>query len=225
MAGGYLSGIFGSSPVRPLQKHMMQVIECVKELVPYIDAVLTGDTPLRNKHHKNIVDLEHKADDLKKELRLQLPSSLFMPIDRRDVLEVLTMQDMVAGAARDVAGIIVGRNIQIPKEMQANYRELVVTCVQSCEQAYLAIRDLDELIETGFGDSERDRVGKILIELDRIEQETDEQAITLSHQLFALEDQLKPVNVMFLYRVIDKTSGIADRAQRVGSRLQLMLAR
>ena len=135
------------------------------------------------------------------------------------------MQDLVAGAARDVAGIIVGRNMVFPENMAANYRELVATCVNSCEQAYLAIRDLDELIETGFGDNERERVGKLLTELDRIEQKTDDQAITLSHQLFDLEEELNPVNVMFLYRVIDKTSGIADRAQRVGSRLQLMLAR
>jgi predicted phosphate transport protein (TIGR00153 family) len=225
MAGGYLSGIFGSSPVRPLQRHMEQVVECVKELIPYIEAVLAGDFDLRDKHHRNIVDLEHKADDLKKELRLHLPSSLFMPIDRRDVLEVLTMQDMVAGAARDVAGLIVGRNMVFPENMRNNFRELVATCVMSCEQAYLAIKDLDELIETGFGDNERERVGALLTKLDQIEQETDEQAITLSHQLFALEDELPPVSVMFLYRIIDKTSGIADRAQRVGSRLQLMLAR
>lgn len=225
MVGGYLSGIFGSSPVRPLQKHMEQVVECVNELIPYVEAVLAGDKTSRDLHHKRIIDLEHKADDLKKELRLQLPSSLFMPIDRRDVLEVLTMQDFVAGAVRDVAGVIVGRNMVIPENMASNYRELVATCVKSCEQAYLAIRDLDELIETGFGDNERERVGNLLIELDHIEQTTDEQAITLCHQIFALEDELPPVNVMFLYRVINKTSGIADRAQRVGSRLQLMLAR
>lgn len=225
MVGGYLSGIFGSSPVRPLQKHMEQVVECVNELIPYVEAVLAGDKTSRDLHHKRIIDLEHKADDLKKELRLQLPSSLFMPIDRRDVLEVLTMQDFVAGAVRDVAGVIVGRNMVIPENMASNYRELVATCVKSCEQAYLAINDLDELIETGFGDNERERVGNLLIELDHIEQTTDEQAITLCHQIFALEDELPPVNVMFLYRVINKTSGIADRAQRVGSRLQLMLAR
>jgi predicted phosphate transport protein (TIGR00153 family) len=225
MAGGYLSGIFGSSPVRPLQKHMEQVVACVNELIPFVEAVLAGNESERNQHHQRIIDLEHKADDLKKELRLHLPSSLFMPIDRRDVLEVLTMQDLVAGAARDVAGLIVGRNMIIPENMRGNYRELVATCVNSCEQAYLAIKDLDELIETGFGDTERDRVGALLTELDKIEQETDEQAIRLSDQLFILEDELPAVNVMFLYRIIDKTSGIADRAQRVGSRLQLMLAR
>ena len=225
MAGGYLSGIFGSSPVRPLQQHMEQVLECVHELIPFVDAVLSGNMESRNRHQQIIVDLENKADDLKKELRLHLPSSLFMPIDRRDVLEVLTMQDQVAGAARDVAGVIVGRKMLIPVNMVDNYRELVVTCIRACDHAYLAIKELDELIETGFGDTERDRVNAMLTELDGIEQETDEQQVTLRHQLFAQEEELEPVNVMFLYRVLDKTGGIADRAQRVGSRLQLMLAR
>jgi len=225
MPGNYLSGIFGSSPVRPLQKHMEQIVICVRELVPYIDAVLAGDNKARDAHHKKIVKKEHKADRLKKDLRLHLPSSLFMPIDRRDVLEVLTMQDRVAGAVRDVAGIIVGRNIQIPEQMADTFRELVVTCVKSVEEANDAICELDELIETGFGDNERERVGMLLTKLDATEQLTDEQSIELSHKLFEIEDDLKPVNVMFLYRVIDKTSAIADRAQRVGSRLQLMLAR
>ena len=58
MAGGYLSGIFGSSPVRPLQKHMEQVVECVNELIPYVEAVLAGDTTSRDLHHKRIIDLE-----------------------------------------------------------------------------------------------------------------------------------------------------------------------
>lgn len=225
MPGNYLSGIFGSSPVRPLQKHMEQIVICVRELVPYIDAVLAGDNDARDAHHAKIIKKEHKADRLKKDLRLHLPSSLFMPIDRRDVLEVLTMQDRVAGAVRDVAGIIVGRNIQIPEQMADTFRELVVTCVKSVEEANDAICELDELIETGFGDNERERVGKLLTKLDATEQLTDEQSIELSNKLFEIEDDLKPVNVMFLYRVIDKTSAIADRAQRVGSRLQLMLAR
>jgi hypothetical protein len=204
---------------------MEAIVACVQQLVPFIEAVLSQNGEEKVRIHRNIVDLEHTADKLKKELRLRLPSSLFMPVDRRDVLEVLTMQDRVAGAVRDVSGIILGRKMVIPEVMRDNYRELVATCVQSVEQAHRAINELDELIETSFGDMERERVGALLSELDRIEQETDEQTIHLSHQLFDLEDELKPVNVMFLYRVLDKTSLIADRAQRVGSRLQLMLAR
>jgi len=225
MSGSYLSGIFGKSPVRPLQEHMEKVVSCVSELIPFTQAVLSNDQQARAEHHQNIVAMENEADALKKELRLHLPSSLFMPIDRRDVLEVLTMQDMVAGRARNVAGLIIGREMQIPDTMAKGYEELVHRCIDACTQAYTAIRELDELIETGFGKAERKRVGGLLYELDEIEQHTDEQQIGLRNELFKLEDELHPVNVMFLYKIIDSTGGIADRAQRVGSRLQLMLAR
>jgi predicted phosphate transport protein (TIGR00153 family) len=225
MSGSYLSGIFGTSPVRPLQEHMGKVVSCVSELKPFTRAVLAGDEEGRATHHQNIVTMEHEADTLKKELRLRLPSSLFMPIDRRDVLEVLTMQDMVAGSARDVAGLIIGRNMQFPKSMAKGYKKLIKRCIDACKQAHVAISELDELIETGFGKRERKRVGRLLIKLDVIEQDTDEQQVVLRNELFKLENELHPVNIMFLYKVIDKTGNIADRAQRVGSRLQLMLAR
>jgi len=225
MTASYLSGIFGKSPVRPLQEHMQKIVSCVDELIPFTEAVLAQDNESRTEHHRKIVAIENEADALKKELRLRLPSSLFMPIDRRDVLEVLTMQDMVAGSAREVAGLIVGRNMQIPDSMKEGYKTLVQRCIDACHQAHDAIRELDELIETSFGKLERKRVGKLLMKLDTIEQDTDEKQIALRRKLFALEDELHPVNVMFLYRVIDSTGEIADRAQRVGSRLQLMLAR
>jgi predicted phosphate transport protein (TIGR00153 family) len=225
MAGSYFSGIFGKSPVKPLQQHMQKVVSCVSELIPFTRAVLAIDMEACVLHQQNIVAMENEADILKKELRLRLPSSLFMPIDRRDVLEVLTMQDMVAGSARDVAGLITGRQIHIPKSMRKGYRKLVKQSVKACEQAYVAICELDELIETGFGKVERKRVGRLLIKLDTIEQQTDEQQVALRSELFKLENELHPVNIMFLYKVIDTTGNIADRAQRVGSRLQLMLAR
>lgn len=225
MPGGYLSGIFGASPIRPLQKHMAQVIECVDELIPFINAVLHHDTEARARHHKAIIDREHDADTLKKELRLHLPTSLFMPVDRRDVLEVLTMQDRVAGGVRSVAGVMVGRDMQIPDPMKQQYSELVERCVDACKTAYSAICELDELVETGFGSKEVEFVNDILDELDSIEQETDEQQVEIRHTLFKMEAELPPVDVMFLYRTIDKTGEIADRAQRVGSRLQLMLAK
>jgi len=204
---------------------MEKIVACVSELVPFTKAIMKGDQESLALHYQNIVTMENEADALKKKLRLHLPSSLFMPIDRRDVLEVLTMQDMVAGSARNVAGLIVGRNMQFPKSMAKGYKKLVKRSIDACKQAYVAISELDELIETGFGKVERKRVGRLLIKLDVIEQQTDEIQVVLRNELFKLENELHPVNIMFLYKVIDSTGDIADRAQRVGSRLQLMLAR
>lgn len=225
MTSSYLSGIFGASPVRPLQRHMEKVISCVTEIIPFVDAVLSGDTEERDRLQALIVERENEADTLKKELRMHLPKSLFMPVDRRDVLEVLAFQDRVAGGARSVAGLMVGRQMRFPDAMKEDYRALVARCLDACNTAYSAIRELDELLETGFGHKEVEVVSGILQELDVIEQETDEQQIELRRKLFEMEQNLPPVDVMFLYSIIERTGGIADRAQRVGSRFQLMLAK
>jgi len=66
MSGSYLSGIFGKSPVRPLQEHMQKVVACVAELKPFINAVIKDDEQGRLEHHQNIVTMENEADNLKK---------------------------------------------------------------------------------------------------------------------------------------------------------------
>jgi hypothetical protein len=62
-------------------------------------------------------------------------------------------------------------------------------------------------------------------ELNRIETDTDTIQVEVRNKVFAIERDLPPIDAMFLYRILDWTGDIGDRAQRVGSRLQLMLAR
>jgi hypothetical protein len=47
----------------------------------------------------------------------------------------------------------------------------------------------------------------------------------LRHKLFRIEQDLDPVDAMFQYRVLEEIGDLGDLAQRVGSRLQLLLAR
>ena len=225
MVQSYLSGIFGASPIRPLTEHMNKVRDCTERLLPFVDAALSDDAEGRVREREGIIKLENDADELKKDLRLHLPKSLFMPVDRRDLLDMLTMQDKVAGAVRDVAGLIVGRQMHFPEAMRDPYRKLVVRCIDACRKAQQAIQELDELLETGFGGKVIDEVTELLEQLDDIEQDTDDRQAGINAILFGLEQELPALEVMFLYRVIDKTGAVADRAQRVGSRLQLMLAR
>jgi hypothetical protein len=84
---------------------------------------------------------------------------------------------------------------------------------------------MDELVETGFRGKEVTLVESILSDLDDIESDSDRLQREIRSQLFAMEKTLDPVDVMFLYKVIDGTGDLADLAERVGSRLQLLLAR
>ena len=223
--GGYMSGIFGSSPVSPLQKHMSKVYACASELIPLFNAVINEDWAEVEKRQQLISSLEQDADVLKKELRLNLPKGLFMPVSRQDLLEVLLMQDRVANMAKDIAGTIVGRRMILPEIIHEDYIRFVTRCVAACKQARKAINEFDELVETGFSGQEIKIVTEMITKLDSIESETDNLQAENRYEIFSIENDLRPIEVMFLYKVIEMTGDVADCAQNVGSRLQLMLAR
>jgi predicted phosphate transport protein (TIGR00153 family) len=223
--GGYMSGIFGSSPVSPLQKHMSKVYACASELVPLFNAVINEDWDEVAKSQKYIAQLEEEADVLKKKLRLNLPKGLFMPVSRQDLLEVLLMQDRIANKARDIAGTIVGRRMILPEVIHVDYIRFVARCVAACKQARKAINELDELVETGFSGQEIKIVTDMISKLDEIEGDTDNLESAIRYKIFQIEKELPPIEIMFLYKIIESTGEIADKSQGVGSRLQLMLAR
>ncbi|MBQ1559105.1 MAG: DUF47 family protein, partial [Pseudomonas sp.] len=68
-------------------------------------------------------------------------------------------------------------------------------------------------------------VENLIEELGAIENDTDRLQIEVRRNLFKLEQDLPPVDVMFLYQIIDWIGDVADRAQRVGNRLEQLLAR
>lgn len=223
--GGYMSGIFGSSPVSPLQKHMSRVYACAAELIPLFNAVINESWDEVADSQKRISDLEKEADVLKKELRMNLPKGLFMPISRQDLLEVLLMQDSIANKAKDIAGTILGRHMTLPEIIHEDYIRFVTRCVAACKQARKAINELDELVETGFSGQEIQIVSDMITKLDEIESGTDTLQQAIRFKVFEIENELPPIEIMFLYKIIEGTGEVADRSQRVGSRLQLMLAR
>ena len=62
-------------------------------------------------------------------------------------------------------------------------------------------------------------------ELDKIENENDDMQAQIPSLLHPLEQELPPVDLVFLYRVIELIGGIADRAEAVGRRLETLLVR
>jgi predicted phosphate transport protein (TIGR00153 family) len=80
-------------------------------------------------------------------------------------------------------------------------------------------------VETGFSGKEIKIVAEMITKLDDIESDTDNLQAAIRRKIFAIEKELPAIEVVFLYKIIELTGDIADRAQAVGSRLQLMLAR
>ncbi len=219
-----LANMFGSSPVQPIEQHMDISYRCAQQLKPFIAAVIAGDWDEAGRIRTAVETLENEADDLKKQIRLQMPKSLFMPVPREDLLELLLVQDRIANRTKDVTGLIIGRRMTIPEPVAEQFREFVERNVDAAKQARKSVRELDELFTAGFRGAEVALVADLIEKLDRIETETDEQQAALRSALFAIEKGIDPIDVMFLYKVIELTGEIADMAERVGRRLELLLS-
>lgn len=219
-----LANIFGTSPVRPLEQHMDIVYRCAKKLRPFINAVVKRDLKRMAEVRAQIETLENEADDLKKQIRLNMPKSLFMPVPREDLLELLLVQDKIANRTRDVSGLIMGRRMEIPDAIAGKFVEFVDSNVDAAKQARKSVRELDELFTAGFKGAEVDLVSELIEELDAIETLTDEQQTRIRSALYDIEKTLDPIDVIFLYEVIQLTGEIADMAERVGRRLELLLS-
>ncbi|MDH3475301.1 MAG: TIGR00153 family protein [Rhodospirillales bacterium] len=220
-----LTSLFGRSPFKPMQEHIGVAARCAAQVPELFEALSAGDQERVVSIKDRIYELEQEADDIKNELRAHLPKSLFLPVDRRDLLEVLDMQDSIADTAQDIAGLLFERPMEVPEKLKDPLLALTHRCVDACDQAVKIIGELDELVETGFRGRESDRVSEMVAELNKIETDTDEMGTELTRRLFAQEDEMKPVSVMFWYELIQWIGDLADYAEKVGNRLRLLLAR
>ena len=219
-----LANIFGSSPVLPLENHVNIAYKATRKLGEFFAATIAGDWDKAAGLREEITALEHEADDLKKEIRQHLPKSLFMPVPREDLLELLLVQDRMANIAKDISGLVLGRKMVIPDTISARFIEFVQRNIDAAKQARKSVRELDELFASGFRGAEAKLVESLVNELDAIETDTDDRQAELRWALFEVEKNYDPVDVMFLYKVIEMTGEIADMAERVGRRLELLLS-
>jgi len=151
----YISKMFGASPVAPMQDHMEICFKAAKELVTLFEHAIAGDWGKAGESRQRIVKLEQEADELKKQIRGQLPKSLFMPVPREDLLNLLWAQDQIANKARDVSGLVFGRRMEIPKSLSRDFIDYVSRNADAAKKARKSVRELDELYETGMSCTRR----------------------------------------------------------------------
>lgn len=220
-----ITRMFAGSPVKPLQLHMEKVCACADQLPLFFRASVEKDFDTCKKIHKSIARMEQEADQIKSDLRMNLPGSLFMPMPREQILDIVRLQDKIANISQDISGIMTGRKTELPDPVAALFVAFVERAIDAAHQARIAINELDELVETGFRGRQLDIVQKMIETLEEIESETDKQERKLRHAMFKIEKEYDPLDMMFLYRMIDWIGKLADTAHQVGARLQLLMAR
>ena len=218
------SDLISKSPLGPIQAHMEKSKSCAEELVTFIEAVIQDNWDEASLSRDKIVILEKEADVLKAETRKLLPKGLFLSVPREDLLDLIGLTDEIPNTVKDISGLVIGRHMTIPTPICSAFKDLVKEAVSIVNTAATGIDQLSEVSRLAFGSKASNKLDKIISQLDSLEDNNDDAEITVRQKLFELEKDLPPVDVMFLYDVINKLGELADRAEQVGHRITLIVA-
>ena len=217
--------LFRQSPFEPLRLHMDKVMECVSYVKPMFERARDQDYDGLDKLVRTVFKQEHKADIIKDEIRQTIPKSFFLPVYRGDLLGYLALQDDMADSVEDVGVLLTIKRLVMPPQLVAQVFEYLDKILWAANKAYDVSKQLTVLVEKGFNGEEVERVLEMVATTERAEWEADRKQYELSQALFALEDELKPTDILLWFRVFAVLGELANHAEKAADRVRRMLAK
>jgi len=218
-----ISKLFGKSPFEPLYQHMMKVKECVDLVRPLMDAFLDGEDKKLREVASQIFKAEHDADMVKKDIRNNLPKSIFLPVARGDLLSFLKEQDNIADSAEDLAVLLTMRKTAVPEELKPELKDFVEKVLETYEVAMTVSSEIKVLAETSFTGVEAHKVMDLIEKLKLKEWEADKAQMEAAKKMFSIEKKLDPVSVMMWMHIFNELGTLANHAENAGDRMRMML--
>ncbi len=218
-----LTNLFRKSPFTPLQTHMERVIKCVHRMQDLYDAHFQGDFERVNKLAEEISELEHLADIAKNEIRNNLPRGLFLPVNRGDLLEILSLQDSIADKAEDVAILMTLKPLPQIEPLKEDMKNFMLKNIQAVEKAHEIIREMDELLESAFGGTEAEKVIRMVEEVAFMEHEADIMQHKILKELFSMEETLSYSSFFLWINILQTMASLANLAEKLANRVRMLL--
>jgi len=220
----HIEELFRRSPFEPLRHHMDSVLECVDLVRPMFEAVRDERYDELDRIAKKVFKAEHQADLIKDEIRLTLPKRFFLPVYRGDLLGYLKGQDDMADSVEDVAALLTMKKLKLPEALVDGALAYVDKVVDVCRQTRSISDYIPTLVEGDMIGEEAAHAIKLVADVEHAEWEADCLQHTLSQSMFAVEDEMKPTDVMLWFRIFGELGQLANFAEKTGDRLRRMLS-
>ena len=212
------------NPFGLVKNHMEKTQVCVAKIKDIFAAVFAGDKARVLALAKEISKIEHECDLLKREIRSQVAKSIFLPIDRRDLLHMLSHMDTIADSAEDVGVLLTMRWMAIPKTLRPSFDIFLNRTIDVVNESATVIFALDRLLEAGFSGPDAEEVISRIDYIDRLEHEVDKTQDQLGKRLFEHENMLSPAALVMWIKIIERIGRLSNCSERMVNHIRLMLA-
>ena len=215
--------LFGRSPFTLMQRHMDQVGKCVARMSEALHAFEAGEFDRLAGMSEEVSALEHAADQIRDDIRNHLLRRFFMPVNRGQVLRILSQQDSLADTAEDVCVLLTMKQMAIPEDLKDQFRSFHDLSVRSVELAAGIIDQLDELIETGFGGAEAEKIRTQARDVAFTEHQVDVVAHELVRGIYARDGELTVGEFHLWMRLTQTMSALSNTAENLADSIIMVL--
>ena len=219
-----LSEVLSNSPLAIMERHAEVCLDCVNKLEPYFEAAQANQWSRAEKLQQEIARLEAVADDIKMDVRKNLPRGLWMSVSRPDLLELVRVQDKMANEAKDIAGLTLGRQLTFPNKLEKSLFKFIATVTDASAKAVEVVAATRELSRSAFSSRQVKAISARCLLVEKIERRSDDLQSKLRAKLRIHEEDMSPIDAIFLYQVLSSIGEIADHAEKVSHRAQIIAA-
>lgn len=219
-----LSEVLSNSPLAIMERHAEVCLDCVNKLEPYFEAALADQWGRAEALQQEIARLEAVADDIKMDVRKNLPRGLWMSVSRPDLLELVRVQDKMANEAKDIAGLTLGRQLTFPKKLEKSLFKFIATVTDASAKAVEVVAATRELSRSAFSSRQVKAISAKCLLVEKIERRSDDLQSKLRAKLRIYEEDMSAIDAIFLYQVLSSIGEIADHAEKVSHRAQIIAA-
>ena len=217
-----ISDVISNSPLALLERHAGVCVDCVERLPLYFAEAQANRWGRASDVREEICRFEGLADELKQDVRSNLPRGLWMSVSRADLLELVRVQDKMANGVKEVSGISLGRQLAFPAAMTSEVADFIEVVVQVGRAVVKIIGATRELSRSAFGTRQTNVILDFVSQVEADERRSDEMQATLRARLREYEAELSAVDAIFLYQLLAAIGDIADNAEKVAHRAQII---
>ena len=217
--------LIGHSSLHFLVRQMYVVYSANQVLLDFFGDVLDDNWDQALEKREKIKEFTQQARNMLQNSGTELANDLFAPVVRAEVISLLQLQTQIANKAQAITGLVVGRRLSLPPSVGVEFFPMLNKCIAAVYQTYNLINHLQDLAAAHSKSHFLDHLNTMIVELDKLENETDQLQIQARNAVYALEVNLYPVDVMSLYKMLEWTGDLADRAHELGGKLISLLAK
>ncbi len=218
------SKLFGRSPFVQVVKHGQKVEECVRRLFELLGVLFQGgDATQIEKLAVEVAELETEADGIRNKIHEQLSGKILIPVNRRELFDIVEQQDSIADRAEEIAVSLTFRDLKLPDEVFPEVKDFVEIVFQNCAIAAGVVSKLDLLIESSFAELDARTVLKLINELRERDDLTRDAGLAATRGIYSTEDTLSPVELMLWVKIIGLLGKMSSFADRTANGLRIVI--